>query len=157
MTTHQNEIKKEKVNTLNELIQATRDSAEFYLDASKAVDNATLRTLFVHMADSKNGLIGAMSKQVRVDGGVPAKAGTLLGPIREMYGDVRAKLSDDKNYTYVSELEKGEDRLMNAFHDVIKSDDASTEVKAILRSYLPTVQEQHDLLRNRKWDMEAKH
>lgn len=156
MTTKQTEIRNEKVTALNVLIQATRDSAQFYSDAAKAVDNPALRTLFDHMADSKNGLVGSMSNQVQTEGGEPAKSGTLRGALSELYGAVRAQISIDKrDFTYVSQLEKGEDRLMAAFHDVIKSDSAPKEVKDSLLSYLPTVKAHHDTLRDRKRAMEA--
>lgn len=156
MTTQQTEIRNEKVGTLNELIHATRDSAEFYSDAAKKVENPTLRTLFNHMSNSKNGLVGAMSKEVRMVGAEPAKSGTFRGSMRQLYDDVRGMMgSDQSDFAYVDQLEKSEDRLMEAFHDVIKSDYALPEVKQSLRSYLPTVKEHHDILRDRKWAMEA--
>ncbi|MEZ5460517.1 PA2169 family four-helix-bundle protein [Dokdonella sp.] len=158
MTTTRNEIRFEKIGTLNELIEATRDSANFYTDAAKSVDNPELRRLFDHMASSKNGLVGSMSKEVRAEGAEPAKAGTFRGALREVYEEVRTSMGREKSdYSYVSELEKSEDQLMEAFHDVIKSDSAPKEVKESLRSYLPTVQAHHDTLRDRKWKMEARH
>jgi uncharacterized protein (TIGR02284 family) len=158
MTTHQNEIRIEKIGTLNDLIEATRDSANFYSDAAKSVDNPKLRTLFDHMASSKNGLVGSMAKEVRSEGAEPAKAGTFRGALREIYDDVLTSMGQEKSdYSYVSELEKSEDQLMEAFHDLIKNDSAPKELKESLRSYLPTVQAHHDTLRDRKWAMEARH
>ncbi|HMM67370.1 MAG TPA: PA2169 family four-helix-bundle protein [Dokdonella sp.] len=157
MTTGKNEIRIEKIGTLNDLIEATRDSANFYSDAAKAVDNPGLRRLFDHMASSKNGLVGSMAKEVRAEGAEPARAGTFRGALREIYDDVRVSMGREKSdYSYVSELEKSEDQLMEAFHDVIKSDSTSKEVKESLRSYLPTVREHHDTLRDRKWAMESR-
>lgn len=156
MTTQQTQTRIEKAGTLNELIQATRDSAEFYFDAAKKVENPALRTLFGHMANSKNGLVGSMSKEVRMAGIEPAKSGTFRGALRELYDDVRSTIGvDQSDFAYVTQLEKSEDRLMEAFHDVIKSDSAPQAVKESLRSYLPTVKEHHDILRDRKWAMEA--
>lgn len=156
MTTKQTEIRNEKVATLNELIQATRDSADFYLDAAKRVENPTLRALFDHMASSKNGLVGSMSKEVHMAGAEPAKAGTFRGSLRAVYDDSLAMMGMDKtDFSYVERLEKSEDQFMEAFHDVIKSDTAPMEVKQSLTSYLPTVKKQHDTLRERKWAMEA--
>jgi uncharacterized protein (TIGR02284 family) len=158
MTNHRDEIRIEKIGTLNDLIEATRDSANFYSDAAKSVDNPELRRLFDHMASSKNGLVGSMAKEVRAEGAEPAKAGTFRGALREVYDDVRASMGQEKSdYGYVSELEKSEDQLMEAFHDVIKSDATPAELKESLRSYLPTVQAHHDTLRDRKWTMEARH
>lgn len=158
MTTNNPELRKEKVETLNELIQATRDSAEFYADAATAVRNPELRSLFADMAESKHGLVGSMAREVRAEAAEPATDGSLRGSLRSFYSKLRAEMADDhRDYAYVDELEKSEDRLMSAFHDVIKRDDAPKAVKQSLLSYLPKVQQHHDAMRERKWAMQARH
>lgn len=147
-------IRNEKIDTLNDLIQITRDSASFYGDAAKHVPNPELKTLFTQMAESKNGLVGAMSRDVKAEGEVPAKSGTVRGALSELYTDVRAQLGD-KNYGYVAGLEASEDRLMKAFHEVVKDTSVPAPVKEAVTSYLPTVQKHHDLMRDRKWAMQA--
>lgn len=157
MTTKQTRVRNEKVGTLNELIQATRDSAEFYSDAARRVENPSLSALFDHMANSKNGLVGSMTKEVQMAGAEPAKSGTFRGSMRAIYDDSLALMGVDKSdFSYVDRLEKSEDRFMEAIHDVIKSDSAALEVKQSLSSYLPTVKKHHDVLRERKWAMEGK-
>lgn len=158
MTTNNTELRQEKVETLNELIQATRDSAAFYADAAKSVQNPGLRSLFVDIAESKQGLVGSMAREVRDEAATPATEGSFLGGLQRIYSKLRADMAKDKgDYAYVRELEKSEDRLMAAFHDVIKRDDAPTAVKQSLLSYLPKVKEHHDTMRDRKWAMEARH
>lgn len=158
MTTNNTELRQEKVETLNELIQATRDSARFYADAAKSVKNPELSSLFDEMAESKQGLVGSMSREVRAEAGEPAADGSLRGRLQQFYSTLRAEMANDHgDYAYVRELEKSEDRLMAAFHDVIKRDDAPKAVKDSLLSYLPRVQQHHDAMRDRKWAMEARH
>ncbi len=154
--THTNDIRNQKINTLNELIAITRDSAQFYTEASNKVNNAQLKTLFAHMADSKNGLVGAMSREVRQEDAQPTKDGTFRGSLDQIYGEVRARFGD-KDFAYVSELEDSEDRLLHALDNVIKDKDVPTPVKAIVNTYLPAVRQQHDTMRDRKWAMETKH
>lgn len=157
MTTNNTELREKKIETLNELIGVTRDSADFYSDAAKAVDNPELRALFNHMADSKNGLVGAMSQEVRAEGATPAKEGTFRGTLRQLYGSLRARIGKDStDYGFVRELEESEDRLMSAFHDVIKDNKAPAAVKSTLQNFLPKVQAHHDAMRDRKWAMQAR-
>lgn len=148
-------IRTEKIDTLNDLIQITRDSAKFYGDAAGKVSNGNLKQLFAEMATSKNGLVGAMSREVRAEGESPATSGTVRGALGELYTDVRAQLGDT-NYGYVAGLEASEDRLMKAFHAVVKDDDVPSSVRQTVNSYLPTIQKHHDLMRDRKWAMEAR-
>lgn len=156
MTTSNADIRHAKVQTINELIQATRDSAAFYQDASTHVGNPQLKTLFVDMAQSKNGLVGSMAKEVLSEGATPAASGTFGGALRQLYGTIKPMIASDKgDFEYVKELEASEDRLLEAFHDVIKDEKAPQAVKAALNSYLPTVLKQHDAMRDRKWAMQA--
>ncbi len=150
------EIREEKIETLNELIGATRDSAEFYSDAAAKVENGQLKSLFSDMARSKNGLVGAMTREVNMEGAEPAREGTFRGKLHQFYGDVRAKLGDS-DYAYVSELEDSEDRLLHALQDVLGDRDVPAPVKQTLSSYLPTVKQHHDAMRDRKWAMQTKH
>ena len=84
MTTNNTELRREKVETLNELIQATRDSARFFSDASGAVSNPELRDLFRDMAESKQGLVGSLSREVREEAGKPATEGSLRGSLHQL-------------------------------------------------------------------------
>ena len=144
----------EKIDTLNDLIEITRDSATFYSDAAKAVPNPALKSLFGEMASSKQGLVGAMSKEVRMEGATPATAGTVRGAWDKLYGEVRSQFGD-ANYGYVSQLEATEDRLIKAFHEVVADNDVPASVKQTVSNYLPTIRSHHDMMRDRKWNMQA--
>lgn len=147
-------IRTEKIDTLNDLIEITRDSATFYNDAAKAVPNPALKSLFGEMASSKQGLVGAMSREVRAEDAKPATIGTVRGVWDKLYGEVRNQFGD-ANYGYVSQLEATEDRLMKAFHEVVADNDVSASVKQTVSSYLPTIRSHHDMMRDRKWSMQA--
>ena len=146
-------VKTEKIETLNDLIEITRDSATFYQDAAKAVPNPALKSLFGEMASSKNGLVGAMSREVRSEGAKPATAGTVRGAWDKLYGEVRSQFGD-ASFGYVSQLEATEDRLMKAFNEVVADDSVPLAVKQTVSSYLPTIRSHHDLMRDRKWSMQ---
>ena len=147
-------IRTEKIDTLNDLIEITRDSATFYSDAAKAVPNPALKSLFGEMASSKQGLVGAMSREVRSEGAKPATTGTVRGAWDKLYGEVRSQFGD-ANFGYVSQLESSEDRLMKAFNEVVADKDVPVSVKETVSNYLPTIRSHHDMMRDRKWEMQA--
>ena len=148
-----NDIREQKIDTLNELISVTRDSAKFYDKAAEDVDNTHLKTLFGNMAQVKQGLVGALSREVEATGGEPDDSGTFGGSLHRLYGEVRGKLGGD-DYGYVSQLEASEDRMLEAYSDVLKDDDTPQKVKAVVSEYLPQVTRQHDMMRDRKWQMQ---
>ena len=147
-----NDIREEKIDTLNELISVTRDSAKFYGEAATEAKNPQLQSLFRSMADSKNGIVGALSREVRSEGAKPETSGSFSGSLHRLYGEVRGKLGSD-DYAYVSQLEASEDRMLHAYQDVLKDNDTPQPVKTVVSEYLPKVQAQHDLMRDKKWAM----
>lgn len=149
-------IREQQIDTLNDLIQVTRDSAEFYTDAADKVENTQLKSLFTEMAQSKNGLVGAMSRDVQAAGDEPAESGTFRGSLHQFYTDVRSKFGDTE-YAFVSELEQSEDRLLKAFNEVVKDNDVPAPVKQTVSQYLPAIQQHHDMMRDRKWAMKQAH
>lgn len=150
----QNEIRNEKIETLNELIAVTRDSAEFYGDAATKADNPQLQSLFREMAASKGKLVGALSSEVSAEGAKADEDGTFRGSLNKLYGDVRAKLGGG-DYGYVAQLEASEDRILEAFNDTLTDQDTPATVRTAVQSYLPQVKAQHDLMRDKKWAMES--
>ena len=148
------DIREQKIETLNELISVTRDSARFYGEASTEAKNPQLQSLFRSMADSKNGIVGALSREVRSEGAEPDKQGSFSGSLHRLYGEVRGKLGGD-DYGYVSQLEESEDRMLHAYSDVLKDNDTPQPVKSVVSEYLPKVTAQHDLMRDQKWMMQG--
>jgi len=149
-----NDIREQKIDTLNELISVTRNSAEFYGKAADEVENRQLQSLFRNMADAKCGIADSLSREVRSAGGEPKDSSGFQGSLHRMYGEVRGKLGGD-DYTYVEQLEASEDRMLDAYRDVVRDEDTPQAVKAAVNQYLPQVAEQHKLMRDRKWMMEG--
>jgi len=101
------------------------------------------------MATTKAAIESDLRTAVVARGDQPATAGTFAGAIRKAYSEVRAKLSSDKNYAYVAELEQFEDRILKAFqHAAQKSDDAG--VRTIAQRYMPQISRDHAEMRELK-------
>ncbi len=138
--------------TLNELIEITRDGEHFYSDAIGQVKSPHLKTVFRAIADAKVQLISALSQHVRAHGEQPSNDRTFAGSFRELYTDVRARLTHEKDVTYVAQLEQSEDRLLHAFQEA-SEDVNDSGVKQVIAQYLPKVRMCHDQMRNLKMSM----
>lgn len=144
----------DNANLLNDLVQVTRDSKEFYEDVAKETSDARLRDVFTRMAGAKAGLIGALSAKVINLGETPADGGTFAGSLRKAYADVRATFSSNDDKVYVGQLEETEDRILEHFEDALSKTD-SPEVRAALAQHLPKVRACHDEMRDLKKAMDA--
>lgn len=135
--------------TLNELIEVLEDGKKFYEEAATKVTRPDLRSLFGRMAMTKGAIVGDLKTAVVARGEQPATEGSFSGAIHKAYSEIRAKLSSDKNYAYVAELEQFEDRILHAFqHAAQKSEDAG--VRTIAQRYMPDVSRDHAQMRDLK-------
>jgi uncharacterized protein (TIGR02284 family) len=138
--------------TLNHLIEVLNDGKKFYEEASTHVQRPDLKTLFAQMATTKSAI--AADLRTAVVAKDPDKAsdlddGSFVGSIRKAYSEIRTKLSTDKNYAFIAELEAFEDRILTAFREAAeKSDDIG--VRTIAQRYLPQVLRDHAQMRDMK-------
>jgi uncharacterized protein (TIGR02284 family) len=140
------------ISTLNHLIEVLNDGKKFYEEASTQVQRPDLKTLFTQMATTKSAIAADLRTAVvarDADKAPDTDEGSFAGSMRKAYSEIRAKLSTDKNYAYIAELEAFEDRILAAFRDAAeKSDDIG--VRTIAQRYLPQVLRDHAQMRDMK-------
>jgi uncharacterized protein (TIGR02284 family) len=135
--------------TLNDMIQVLNDGKKFYEEAVGHVKRTDLKALFSRMARTKGAIASDLRTAVVANGGKPSEGGTFAGALRKAYAEVATKLSTDKDYTYIAQLEEFEDRILHAFKDAqMKSDDEG--VRTIAARYMPEVQRDHNEMRGLK-------
>jgi uncharacterized protein (TIGR02284 family) len=140
---------KNDTSTLNDLIEVLEDGKKFYEEASAKVTRSDLRTLFGRMAMTKGAIVSDLKTAVVARGDQPSTEGSFAGSIRKMYSEMHARLSSDKNYAYISDLEQFEDRILHEFQDAAqKSDDAG--VRTIAQRYMPEISRDHAQMRELK-------
>ena len=135
--------------TLNDMIEVLNDGKKFYEEAAGEVKRTDLKALFSRMARTKGAIASDLRTAVVANGGKPAEGGTFAGALRTAYAEVATKLSSDKDYTYIAQLEEFEDRILKAFKDAqTKSDDEG--VRTIAQRYMPEVLRDHNEMRGLK-------
>jgi uncharacterized protein (TIGR02284 family) len=116
------------------------------------VQRPDLKTLFMQMATTKAAIAADLRTAVvakDADKAPHADEGSFAGSLRKAYSEIRTKLSTDKNYAYIAELEAFEDRILASFRDAAeKSDDIG--VRTIAQRYLPQVLRDHAQMRDMK-------
>jgi len=135
--------------TLKELIDVLEDGKKFYEEALTKVTRPDLSALFARMAATKGAIASDLKTAVIARGDTPSTDGSFAGSMLKAYAELRAKLSSDKNYAYVAELEHFEDRILKAFnHAVQKADDSG--VRTIAERYMADVSRDHAQMRDLK-------
>ncbi len=148
-------IRKENIGTLNELVEITRDGADFFGEAANQVANPQLKTIFVKMTDTKKQFADALSKELQTAAIKPTMPSS---PVQkswhQMYAEIRGKLTD-KSLAFTGDVQTSEDRLLKAYDNVAHDQAVPTSVKNVVSTFLPTMHKQVELLRDRKWAVAA--
>jgi len=135
--------------TLNEMIEVLEDGRKFYSEAAAKVGRADLKALFQDLAKTKEIICNDLKTAAKNADQSPPHHGSLTGMLHILYAEVRAKLSSDKDYTYIAALEESEDRILHVFGDaIVNSEDSS--VRTIAKKHLAALTRSHAQMRSLK-------
>ncbi len=128
--------------TLNEMIEVLEDGCKFYTEAAEKVRRPDLKPLFRQLAGTKEAIANDLKALAVHEQQSPVQHGSLAGMLHILYAEVRAKLSSDKDYTYIAALEESEDRILHVFGNaVVNSDDP--KVRDIAQKHLAALTKGH--------------
>ena len=129
------------------LININEDAAEFYESAQEKAENLQIKSTFAHLESLHKDVIRSLSTIVRANGGEVDADETMVGEMRQFFGELHAKISNDVDETLVTHLEEAEDRCLHSIKDALESDDIAQATKASLQSDLASLQKSHDYMK----------
>jgi uncharacterized protein (TIGR02284 family) len=137
----------ETVAKLQELIRANIDSYDGFHEASEEIEDKAISRLFRDIANDRSLMASELQQYVDWNGEEAAKEGSLAGSIYQAWVSIRNKISGGDAYTILSEAERGEDRIKDAYEDVLKSTSESA-IHNVLMSQYSNIKAGHDRVRD---------
>ncbi|TWT93854.1 PA2169 family four-helix-bundle protein [Stieleria varia] len=150
-----NDLNKETLDGIQDLIQANLDSEKGFREAAEVVDDIHLTDLFTRMAETRHELATELQSHVQISGGQPRKEGTFLAALHRSLLDLRAKLNGGDATVILIEAERGEDHIKHAYEDVLKKTTGSV-LNDVLLSQYSVVKKGHDAIRDLRDAFKAK-
>jgi uncharacterized protein (TIGR02284 family) len=143
------------LETLNDLIAVTLDSAHSYEDASNDTKNPRFKTLFGARAIERKQVTAELQTEVRRQlGGKPAQSGTTAGKAHRVFMNLKASITgSDKGI--VNSVEAAEDHIKAEYEKALADDQLSLPVLDLIDRAYRSVKAGHDEMRDLKHDMEA--
>ena len=138
-----------KIANINE------DAAEFYEDAAEKIEDPQMKTTFKNLESLHNSVKVTLESQVQSNGGDFEAYETFVGGMKQLFGEIEAKISNDKVSTFVKHLEEAEDRCLHSMQDAIDSDDIRETTKTMLSKELATLRKSHDYMKALKESLAA--
>jgi uncharacterized protein (TIGR02284 family) len=143
------------LDILNNLIEATLDSAHGYEDASKDTKNPYFKTLFGKRAIERKQVTAELQTEVRrLLGGKPAAAGTTAGKVHRAFMNLKAAVTgSDKGI--VNSVESGEDHIKKEYDEALADQALSMPALDLVRRMYVSIKAGHDEMRDLKHHMEV--
>lgn len=136
-------LDEDTLDGLKSLIAANEGSHEILSEAAKQVEDPEVQTLFRNIADTRQRQAGALRDFVQLNYEKAPEDGTLGDQIREQWVKFRGALNGGDPYVLLIEAERAEDRIKDAYKDVIEKT-AGSPVNDVLHHQLRAVKTQHD-------------
>jgi uncharacterized protein (TIGR02284 family) len=136
----------ELIDTLNTLIETSRDGENGFTACAEDASDASLRAYFTICATRCRVSVHALEKLVTHHGGSPEQSGSLLGSVNRAWLNLRAAISSNSDLAVLEACERAEDVAFRAYQHALEKD-LPGDVRPVVRAQFNGAQENHDRVR----------
>lgn len=135
------------ISLLNDLIRINNDRIEGYEKAAKETTEPELKSLFGNMAQESQKNKNELISEVTGLGGTPAEGTTASGKVYRAWMDIKAALAGRDRKAILASCEFGEDAALEAYQDVLKSDEFAKKSREVVILQQNNLQHSHDKIK----------
>jgi uncharacterized protein (TIGR02284 family) len=128
------------VDTLNALLQTSRDGAMGFRTCARDVKSPTLAPLFEASAKRCEEGAAQLEVVIRKLGGQPAASGSVIGIFHRTWTDILSSLSGMEERVVLEECERGESVALRAYEAAL-AEDLPLDVEQLVRRQYAGVKE----------------
>ena len=128
------------IETLNDLIETSRDGEKGFRTCADAVKSAQLKQTFEQAASRCAQAVGELQAKVRSLGGHPETDSSVSGSLHRARVDIKSTITGMDEAAVLAECERGEDVAKKAYENAL-SRDLPSDVRAMVeRQYQGVIQ-----------------
>ena len=114
--------KDDLIETLNDLIETSRDGEEGFRTCADSVKSAQLKQTFEQAASRCAQAVSELQVKVRSLGGDPERRSSLSGSLHRAWVDIKSTITGMDEAAILAECERGEDVAKKAYEDALSKD-----------------------------------
>ena len=134
------------VETLNNLIETSRDGEEGFRTCAEGVNNPELKQMFEQAASRCRQAVSELQAKVRSLGGDPEKSGSVSGGLHRAWVDIKSTITGMDEAAVLAECERGEEVARKAYEDAL-SKDLPADVRSMIERQYQGVRQHQDRVR----------
>lgn len=136
----------ELIDTLNTLIETSRDGDNGFTACAEDAKDASLRAYFTICATRCRESVHTLEELVQTHGGAPEQSGSVMGSLNRAWLNLRAAMSSNSDLAVLDECERAEDAAIGIYKLALEQD-LPSDVRPTVQIQLNGAQENHDRVR----------
>jgi uncharacterized protein (TIGR02284 family) len=134
------------IDCLNTLIETSKDGEFGFRTSAEQAADAQLKQLLLQRADECRSAATELQALVRDHGGSAEDSGTAAGAVHRGWVAVKSKLSDYTDLAVLEDVERGEDKAVSDYREVLGKA-LSPGVRAVIERQFEGVKRNHAQIR----------
>jgi len=138
---------KEAISTINSLIETLKDGEKGFKEASEAVNDPQLKSLFAQYSEQRHRFASELQTEARSLGeSKPEKSSSAAGAMHRAWIDLKSAVTSGDEGAILSECERGEDSAVKEYKDAIQ-DGLTGAAREIVSRQFVEIKSAHDRVR----------
>jgi uncharacterized protein (TIGR02284 family) len=139
---------KEAISTINGLIETLKDGEKGFKEASEAVKDPQLRSLFQQYSQQRHRFASELQAQAQTLGeSKPEKSSSTAGVMHRAWINLKSAVTSGDDKAILSEVERGEDSAVHEFQDAM-NDGLTGHVREIVSHQFTEIKSAHDRVKS---------
>lgn len=139
---------KEVISTLNSLIETLKDGQEGFRQASEAVQDSQLKSLFSEYSLQRSKFAGELQNHaIQLGESEPEKTSSTAGALHRAWINMKSAITTRDDHAILSECERGEDSAVAEYKKAMEGNLSSPIADTVSRQYTD-VKAAHDRVRS---------
>ena len=135
------------IDTLNDLIETSKDGEEGFRTCAEDVRDPQLKNLFTEAARHCAQAAQELRSEVQRLGGKPEKSGSLSGSVHRRWVDIKSSIMGKDDAAVLAECERGEDVAKSSYQKALEKA-LPPDIRAIVQRQYQGVLQHHDTVRS---------
>ena len=135
------------ISKLQELIRINIDSEEGFEEAARQIEDRNISAVFTELAAQRRQNATELQDYVQWNGEKPRDEGSYAAALHRTWLDLKSMLTGGDLHAVLSEAERGEDQIKQAYEDALKETAGSAMNDVLTRQYT-NVKAGHDRVRD---------
>ena len=135
---------KEIISTINSLIETLKDGQEGFKQASEAVKDTNLKSLFSEYSLQRAKFAGELQAEARQLGeSEPEESSSSAGAMHRAWINIKSAVTSGDDHSILAECERGEYSAVKEYKEAL-DEDLSSPIRAIVSRQYSEVKSAHD-------------